>query len=153
MISYHSFSKLILSKPGDVYIYEVPLLSEGAVQSASSVKLWSPSASAGSTAAVHHVEGMAYADAHLLWAQPGRVIGKTSTRVVWQNGDLRIGIFFFAAFSVLDSIWVEHGGTLLLVIWFSQLKKPTTAWSRFVPGIHPGPRIVQTCFDLFLRST
>lgn len=48
---------------GDVYIYEVPLLSEGAVQSASSVKLWSPLAS--TAAAVHHVEGMAYADGHL----------------------------------------------------------------------------------------
>ena len=54
--------------PGDVYIYEVPLLSEGAVQSASSVKLWSPLAS--TAAAVHHVEGMAYADGHLpSWAE------------------------------------------------------------------------------------
>ena len=48
---------------GAIYIYEVPLLSEGTLESASSVSEWNPNPR---KTASHHARGLAYADGYLL---------------------------------------------------------------------------------------
>lgn len=47
---------------GAIYIYEVPLLSEGTLESASSVSEWNPNPR---KTASHHARGLAYADGYL----------------------------------------------------------------------------------------
>lgn len=49
---------------GAIYIYEVPLLSEGTLESASSVSEWNPNPR---KTASHHARGLAYADGYLLF--------------------------------------------------------------------------------------
>ena len=49
---------------GAIYIYEVPLLSEGTLESASSVSEWKPNPR---KTASHHARGLAYADGYLLF--------------------------------------------------------------------------------------
>lgn len=49
---------------GAIHIYEVPLLSEGTLESASSVSEWKPNPR---KTASHHARGLAYADGYLLF--------------------------------------------------------------------------------------
>lgn len=49
---------------GAIYIYEVPLLSEGTLESAGSVSEWKPNPR---KTASHHARGLAYADGYLLF--------------------------------------------------------------------------------------